>query len=565
MIKIWKPRDESSVNLDVCERLLKARGFETDSDRQLFFGTKLSDLKSPFLMKGIDRAVTRLTEAFRAQEKICIYGDFDLDGTSGLALMSEGFKSMGFTNVVTFQPLRLKEGYGFHAWAVDELKSRGVSLIVTVDVGITAFAACDRAKELGIDVIITDHHLPSQGIPNAFCIVNPNQGTCNSNLGYLSGAGVGFYLCRALLRTLVDQNLVKADPRLLNDLLDFVVIATITDMVPMIGDNRPLVKAGLKQLGVTKRAGLRALLDMVGLGDNTNLSVSDVAIRLAPKLNALSRMELGLRPVDILLETDVVRARDLMRRVQEQNGMRVQLQQEGERIATRVAQAQKDRDFLFVVDSKFHRGVIGLIATKLARDFNKPSFVGSLDSDGRVTGSARLPESYHVGLTEALASAKDVLTRFGGHFGAAGFEFEIIHQKELEQKLTYFFSEARKDDFTQVIEYDFDLKPQEVSLDTIQSIRSLEPFGQGFDYPVFALKGLYTIQIKELKGGHLKVFFSSAYDANFRIEGLAFGATASMHELLRDPRAKDILFELQQNDFNGNSTVQVRIRDVRLH
>jgi len=563
MIKVWKQREISPIESNIRERLLLARGFNLNADRESFFGAKLSDLRSPLLLKGMNAGVERLAIAYHAQEKICIYGDFDLDGTSGLALLSEGFKSMGFQNLVTFQPLRLKEGYGFHAWAIDELKAQNVSLVVTVDVGITAFEACERARQLGIDVIITDHHLPSQGIPDAYCVINPNQGNCESGLGYLSGAGVGFYLCRALLRKLVDQNLVKADPRILHELLDFVVIATITDMVPMIGDNRPLVKAGLKQLSITKRAGLRALLDLVGLGTQANLSASDVAIRLAPKLNALSRMELGLRPVDILLELDLKKAQDLMQRVRLQNGLRVQLQQEGERIAILAAETQRDRDFIFVVDARFHRGVIGLIATKLARDFNKPSFVGSLDDEGRVTGSARLPESYHVGLTDALARAKEVLVRFGGHFGAAGFEVEDKNIDVFQKKLAQFFLEARKEDFAKVLEYDFDLHPQDVSLETIQSIRSLEPFGQGFDYPLFGLKGLYTTQIRELKGGHLKVFFSPEADSNLRIEGLAFGANSEMTEILRDPRAKDLLVELQQNDFNGNSTAQVRIREIR--
>jgi single-stranded-DNA-specific exonuclease len=511
----------------------------------------------------MDRAVTRLVKAFKSKEKICIYGDFDLDGTSGLAVLSEGFRAMGYLNLVTFQPLRLKEGYGFHAWAIDEMKAQGVSLIVTVDVGITAFAACDRAKKLGIDVIITDHHLPSQGIPDAFCVINPNQGNCDSGLGYLSGAGVGFYLCRALLRALVDEGLVKGDPRILNDLLDFVVIATITDMVPMIGDNRPLVKAGLKQLSTTKRPGLRALLDMVGLGNQRDLSVSDVAIRLAPKLNALSRMELGLRPVDILLESDLVKAQSLMQKVQEQNGMRMQLQQEGERVASKEAERQSHQDFIFVVDSRFHRGVIGLIATKLARDFNKPVFIGSLGEDGRVTGSARLPEGYPLGLTDALTSAKDVLVRFGGHFGAAGFEFDNKDQEPFKARLAQFYQDSRKAHFTQILEYDFDLHPRDVSLDTIQILRTLEPFGQGFEYPLFGLKNLYASQIKELKGGHLKVFFNPVQDSNFRIEGLAFGVTPEMGEIIKDPRPKDVLVELQQNDFNGNSSAQVRIREIK--
>lgn len=562
MIKLWQSRELQPASDNITERLLAVRGFANPQDKDAFFNLKLSDLKSPLCLKGMDKAVERLGRAFKTQEPLCVYGDFDLDGTSGLALLYEGLTQMGYSNVLTYQPLRLKEGYGFHAWAVDDLAAQGVKVIVTVDVGITAFAAINRARELGIDVIVTDHHLPSQGLPEAYCIINPNQGGCPSDLGYLSGAGVGFYLIRGLMRYLMDQGLAEPKPQLLQNLLEFVVIATITDMVPMRGDNRPLVRAGLKQLSQTQRAGLRAMLEMTNLLGR-NLSAQDVAIRLAPKLNALSRMELGLKPVDILLESDPARAKELMQKVSEQNGMRVQLQQEGERLAQLKLESQAEHDFIFVFDPSFHRGVIGLIATKIAKDFGKPTYIGSLDEEGRITGSARLPDSYPVGLTEALSSASKVLSRFGGHFAAAGFELERSHIPEFEKSLSEFYQKAKNQDFKRVIEYDFDLEPTQVSLETIDQLRSLEPFGQGFEAPVFGLRKLVTTQVKELKGGHLKVFFSPVHGPNQKIEGLGFGLQQDLADLLRSSKPKDLLVEIQRNDFNGNSTAQVRIVDAK--
>lgn len=566
MHRIWKSRElELGVKgSTLVERFLKSRGFASEAASDTFINPRLSDLKNPFTLKGMDLAVDRLVQALQKQEWVCVYGDFDLDGTSGLALLYEGLKELGFQNLKVFQPLRLKEGYGFHDWAVEELAQQNVSLIVTVDVGITAFLATQRARQLQVDVIITDHHLPAeQGLPAAYCIVNPNQGDCPSELGYLSGAGVAFYVIRALLRRLTDLSLIQSKGLFLNSLLEFVVIATITDMVPMKGDNRAMIKAGLKQLKQTQRAGLRALLIMLGL-DQKELSASDVAIRIAPKLNALSRMELDLRPVDIFLEVDTQKAQELMTKVTEQNTMRVNLQQEGESIAITKAQAQLAQDFIFVYDSRFHRGVIGLIATKLAKDFNKPTFIGALDNEGNMTGSARLPDGHVVGLTTALHSVGHLLMRYGGHFAAAGFELSESKADQFRAGLVDFFKKVQEEQVEICLEYDLDLKPEDVSLQSHAAISQLEPFGVGFESPLFSLKNMVTVQVKELKGGHLKAWLSPKDQKSPKIEALGFSLSKDIQQKLRNQeQPKNILFELQKNEFKGNSTAQIRIIDIQ--
>lgn len=547
--------------LTLNERLLRVRGYQDQAEQKTFLQQKLLDLKSPFLLDGMDKACERLLQAYLNKETICVYGDFDLDGTSGLALLYEGLSRLGFAHLIRFQPLRLKEGYGFHSWVVEELATQNVSLIVTVDVGITALAAVTKANEMKIDVIITDHHLPAQKLPPAYCIVNPNKGSCSSGLGYLSGAGVAFYLVRGLYRYFTDKNIVLADPLWLQDLLEFVLIATITDMVPMVGDNRPLVKAGLKQLQVTKRAGLKALLCMTGLMGK-ELSSADVAIRLAPKLNALSRMELGLRPVDVLLETDEERASQLINKVTEQNSLRVQLQQEGEKLAHIKAKNYLNEPFVFVFDKSFHRGVIGLIATKLSKDLGKPCFIGALDEENGITGSARLPNGYAVGLTEALEYASKSLLRHGGHFAAAGFEVHLDHIEEFENLLKDFYKVTLNNLKPRQVFYDFELFFNQVSLNTLDNLRELEPFGQGFESPVFLLKNMLVQSIKELKGGHLKIFFSTPQSSQ-KIEALGFHLHSDLQALLRTPQPKEILIELQKNEFQGMSSIQCRIIDVR--
>ena len=268
------------------KELLLNRGFTNDQHVDTFFSPNIQNLKDPFLIMGMDKACERLTQALEKNEKICIYADFDLDGTSGCALLKKALLLLGYQNVMAYQPRRLKDGYGFHAHVVEDLKKQNVDLILTCDVGITAFKACEKANELGVDVIITDHHLPAGELPKALVVVNPNQTGDTSGLGYLSGAGVAFTLMRGLKRVLTDKKLGAPEKLNLKDLLDCFTIATLTDMVPLVEDNRVLVQMGLKSLAQTTRPGLAALLAALNLSGKT-LTSSDVAIRFAPKLNAL--------------------------------------------------------------------------------------------------------------------------------------------------------------------------------------------------------------------------------------------------------------------------------------
>ncbi|MCX7978628.1 MAG: DHH family phosphoesterase, partial [Bdellovibrionaceae bacterium] len=241
-----------------------ARGWSNSSSLADFLHPKVSNIRPAESLLNMKVAVDRLVQAYRNNERICLYTDFDLDGSGGLALLKLGMEGLGYKNLISYQPRRLTEGYGFHAHAVDIVASQGASLIVTVDVGITAISAVRKARELGLDVIITDHHLPGEELPQALAVINPNQPGDNSGLGYLSGAGVAFYLLRALKRALQNAGLARQDFDL-REVLEFFTISTLTDMVPLIGDNRALVRAGLKCLEGTRKPGLRALLETLNL------------------------------------------------------------------------------------------------------------------------------------------------------------------------------------------------------------------------------------------------------------------------------------------------------------
>lgn len=572
MNPLWRPREllstaevPSKVEGQwpaLIGKILAARGFAELSEVDKLLFPKLADLKDPLSLKGMSQALERLGQAYLNNEKICIYADFDLDGTSGLALLKTGLLALGFPDVLHYQPKRLSEGYGFHAAAVEELHKQGVSLIITVDVGITAHAAVNRARELGVDVILTDHHLPADTIPDAFVVVNPNQGDCPSNLGFLCGAGVAFYLLRGLKRYFQDHPQLPKNNWDLKEVLDYFVIGTLTDMVPLVEDNRVLVKHGLVKLAETKRAGLRALLEELDLVDRP-LTSQDVAIRFAPKLNALSRMESGVLPIDILLLEDAAKARSMVREVMKNNSTRVQLQNDAELEAQELLKEWPHKDFVFVASKSFHRGVVGLIATKLTQIYNKPAFVGSLGDDGMIVGSARLPQGQEACLVEAMSTAQDILSRFGGHSAAAGFEISEARVPIFIDKLSAHFSDLREKPKPLEIFYDVEAKLSEVGASLMKWYDFVGPFGAGFAIPLIHFSHVQVLSKRDLKGGHLRLKIADA-DGQTSSEALLFTPTPRQLETLQNvPGFYSVLGELQWNYFAGQKTIQILIRDLK--
>lgn len=572
MNPLWKPRElltEAQTPSQVegqwpslIGKILAARGFDQPQEVERLLFPKLADLKDPLLLKGMSKALERLGQAYLNKEKICIYADFDLDGTSGLALLKTGMLALGFPEVLHYQPKRVSEGYGFHSAAVEELQKQGVSLIITVDVGITAHPAVEKARELGVDVILTDHHLPAETLPPAFVVVNPNQGDCLSGLGYLCGAGVAFYLLRGLKRYFQDHPELPKSNWDLKEVLDYFTIGTLTDMVPLLDDNRVLVKHGLVKLAETRRAGLRALLEELDLADRP-LSSQDVAIRFAPKLNALSRMESGVLPIDIFLLEDAAKARSMVREVMKNNSTRVQLQNDAEIEAQEILRDWPHKDFVFVASRSFHRGVVGLIATKLTQVFNKPSFVGSLGEDGMIVGSARLPQGQEACLVEAMSSAQSLLNRFGGHSAAAGFEIAETRVSSFVEKLAAHFSDLREKPKPLEIFYDVEAQLSDVSASLMKWYDFVGPFGAGFSIPLIHFTSLQVLSKRELKGGHLRLKVTDS-EGKFSSEALLFTPTPRQINTLQNvPGFYHVLGELQWNYFAGQKTVQILIRDLK--
>ncbi len=527
---------------------------------------RLADLSHPTTLRCMESAVDRLIEAFAESQQLAVYGDFDLDGTSGAALLYEGFQMLGFKKPLVYQPHRLIEGYGFHSHAVETLHKQGTQLIVTVDVGITALEACEKATELGVDVIISDHHQPKEQLPEALAVINPNQNDCNSMLGHLAGTGVGYYILLGLNAEMKRQGLIN-DPVDLKSLLDLFAIGTVTDMVPLIRENRVLVKHGLKILSRTQRPGLKALLKELKLYGE-ELSSADLAIGFAPKLNALSRLEADIRPIDLYLEKDEQESQRLCEETMSINKQRVALQKAAEVLAFDRVKVSSQAGFVWVCSDQFHKGVIGLVATKLSAAYSCPAFVGSLE-EGKISGSARTPKGQESSsVLTALEASRKSLSGFGGHHAAAGFQLDEEMAEEFEKSLSEHFSQqVGEEAFSQVPllqRFDAVARLTEINMGFMKWYSSLEPFGTGFEVPILKSENVQIKALRELNGGHLKLTLGQSFSGH-QVEGIWFSPPLRTEiQSLKIGDIVDIYYQVQWNRFAGRRTIQLLVQDLEL-
>ncbi|MCB0386084.1 MAG: single-stranded-DNA-specific exonuclease RecJ, partial [Bdellovibrionales bacterium] len=400
----------------------------------------------------------------------------------------------------------------------------------------------------------------------AVAIVNPNKGHCPSQLGHLCGTGVAFYLVLALRIKFRELGILGLDfdPK---TLLDCFVIGTLTDLVPLVGENRVLVKHGLKELAQTQRPGLRVLLEELGLAGR-ELTSQEVAIRFAPKLNALSRMETGVFPLDIYLEESTEEAIRLVTEVMANNEMRLKLQAEAEADAAEQAQELGQQGYVWVWSGNYHKGVVGLVATRLAQNLGVPAFVGSLNREtGKVTGSARVPGPEAGSVLQALEFASATLNKFGGHAPAAGFEVSVERAEELDQKFNEYFAQLGEGPIeTSVMVYDAAGSLAEVTPQFMNWYRHLGPFGSGWDPVTLCLENLEVKGVRELRGGHLRLDVADRLNPH-RLEALWFSPPRDhLFASLSQPVGEvvDLLCEPQWNYFGGRQKLQLLIRDLRV-
>jgi single-stranded-DNA-specific exonuclease len=494
------------ANLDpVIARLLAQRGITSKDAAERFLRPRLDHLHPPELMRGMTVAIERVERAIANKENTLIYGDYDVDGTTAVVILKTCIELLG--GVADFHvPHRIKEGYGIRDNVIEAAHAGGVTLVISVDTGIRAFEAAKTARRLGLDLIVTDHHLPEsgEGVPDALAVLNPNQDGCDYPCKDICGAGVAFKLCQALLTR-------AGRERLIPSFLKMAAIATIADAVPLTGENRVIASLGLHGLRQPVNGGLRALMQVAELLDaQRSITATDVGFRLGPRINAAGRMDVAREVVELFTTKDEVRQLELARKLNELNTQR----QEEERRILEHAIEQLDTDSAFadrysvvLEGDGWHRGVIGIVATRIVERTGKPTLVISRGEDGIAHGSGRSIPAFH--LLNALESAdcRHCFIKFGGHAHAAGFSLEngtIAHLREgLERYARETLTSA---DFEPLAEIDGELSFADISKDLIQQLESLEPFGIGNPRPCFGTRNARLLQpVRVMKEKHAKL------------------------------------------------------------
>jgi len=451
-------------------------------------------------MTGLRPAVQRLRAAIDRGEAVLIYGDYDVDGTTAIVILKAALELCG-GKVDYHVPHRIREGYGMRDEVIEQAAERGIRLIVSVDTGIRAFAAAATAERCGVDLIVTDHHLPqSDGVPKALAVVNPNQPGCEYPCKSLCGAGVAFKIAQALL-------VESGRERLLPSFLKMVAIATIADAVPLVGENRVFAKLGLEGLRKPVNAGLRALLSNCDLDGSRPLSASDIAFRVAPRLNAAGRMDIAERVIQLFTEKDAAKATEMAMQLNQLNGDRQQAEQRIlEEIQQKIESAPALKDaYCLVIDGEgWHRGVIGICATRVVERYHRPALVFSCEN-GEAHGSGRSITPFH--LLEALESCPELFTRYGGHSHAVGCALPTDRIAELRSRLDHHARQRlTPEDFVPVLEYDAEISLDDIKHDFWLGLQRLEPFGSGNPVPVFVSRETKLVQpARLLKEKHVKL------------------------------------------------------------
>ena len=495
--------------LPVLADLLAGRGIDEPEAAARFLSPVLGDLHDPLLMSGMKSALDRLEAALEGKEKILIYGDYDVDGTTAIVILKTAIELCG-GSADFHVPHRIREGYGMRDEVIERAAADGVRLIISVDTGIRAFAAGETARRTGVDLIVTDHHLPGQGgVPQAVAVVNPNQDGCNYPCKHLCGAGVAFKVAQGLMQRRLDA---KDQSRLLMSFMKVVAIATIADAVPLLGENRVFAKLGLQGLRRPVNVGLKALLEVAKLGDGRALTATEVAFRIAPRLNAAGRMDVARDVIDLFNEKDMERARKIASRLDQLNAER---QEEERRIVDSIFRRLEDEPVLreaycVVVDGEgWHRGVIGITASRVVERYGRPTLVISREGD-EAHGSGRSIPSFH--LLHAIESCPELFSRYGGHAHAVGFALPSANVEKLREHLdAYARARLTPADFEPQIGFDRELPLGEVTPELYQALALLEPFGMENRAPIFAARAVRLMTPPQaVKEKHVRLRVASA-------------------------------------------------------
>ncbi len=547
--------DKLNIN-PILAQLLMKRGITTESAAKRFFRPQLADLINPFLMKDMDVAVDRLNDAMGRKERIMVYGDYDVDGCTAVALVFK-FLRQYYSNIDYYIPNRYEEGYGVSMKALEYAEETGVKLIIILDCGIKAMEEIAYAKSRGIDFIICDHHVPDEEMPPAVAILNPKRADDSYPFKHLCGCGVGFKFMQAFAK----NNGIPFSQ--LIPLLDFCAVSIAADIVPVVDENRILAYHGLKQLNQNPSVGLKSIIDICGLTDR-ELSMSDIIFKIGPRINASGRMENGKESVDLLVEKDFRAALEISKRINEYNEQRKdidkQMTEEANVIVSKL-ESQKHQSSIVLYDEHWKKGVIGIVASRLTEIYFRPTVVLTRDGD-LATGSARSVMGFDV--YSAIKSCRDLLMNFGGHTYAAGLTLRWADIPEFRRRFQRYVEEHIMPEQTEanlVIDDEIDFK--DISKRLHNDLKRFSPFGPGNPKPIFCTKGVYDYGTSKVVGRsqeHIKLELVDSISGTV-VNGIAFGQSASAR-YIKSKRAFDIAYTIEDNVFKRNQ-VQLQIEDIR--
>jgi single-stranded-DNA-specific exonuclease len=538
-------------------RLLCQRGLGDPDVASRFLDPRLEHLHDPMRLADMRPAVDRILAAMARRERIAIHGDYDVDGITSTVILRRALELLG-ADVVHFLPERLTDGYGLQPAAIERLHAQGVALAISVDCGIRGAEAAVRARELGLDLIVTDHHEPDAALPPAFAVINPKRSDCSYPDKYLAGVGVALKVVQALCRETGRESWLPG-------FVKIAAIGTLADVVPLVGENRVIAKVGLDLLSRgPHKVGLRALLDVAGLSGKT-IDSYHISFMVAPRVNAAGRMSTPDLATRLLLASDEASSDEVRELAQQLDGENLRRQEEEAEIlaaAKKVVQtdpAVGARSVLVVAGDGWHRGVIGIVASKLVDAFHRPAIVLSVDGEVAHGSCRSIPEFDMLGALERCAG---LFIRFGGHKQAAGLTMEAPRIKELRHAVNEVADETLgPDDLMPRLRIDGDLTFRGITGDIAVGIAALAPFGAGNPRPVFAARGVEIIDgPRKLKERHLKMAL--------RQEGRIFRAiawrAAERHDFLAEHKAAlDVAFSLEQNQYNGETYVELTLADIR--
>ena len=539
----------------VIATIMAKRGIK-EEDAKKFFHPQLNDLIDPFLMKDMDAAVERLNEAMGRKERIMVYGDYDVDGCTAVALVYK-FLQQYYSNIDYYIPDRYDEGYGVSRKGIDFAHETGVGLIIILDCGIKAIKEIEYAKELGIDFIICDHHVPDEEMPQAAAILNPKREDDTYPFKHLCGCGVGFKFMQAFAKS----NGISFS-RLI-PLLDFCAVSIAADIVPVTGENRILAYHGLKQLNQNPNIGLKAIIDICGLNGRT-LSMSDIVFKIGPRINASGRMENGRESVNLLVEKDFAVAFDKAKHINEYNEQRKDIDQQMTEEANLIVgrlESQQKHSSIVLYDENWKKGVIGIVASRLTEIYVRPTVV--LTRDGELaTGSARSVAGFDI--YAAIKSCRDLLLNFGGHTYAAGLTLRWDDVKEFRDRFQAYVEEHILPEHTEAalnIDAVIDLK--DITKKMHSELKKFGPFGPGNTKPMFATMNVYDFGTSKVVGReqeHIKLELVDSKSNNV-MSGIAFGQSAAAR-YIKSKRSFNIAYTIEDNIFKHND-VQLQIEDIQ--